>query len=314
MEKRQEIETLTGLLSHSLRKRFVKDWELPLTILKTPYFEYFLELYSDHLGTLDKLNMLMDVVKDVGEKGFFEESEKFTQSIISDISNNLAWKEFNESNLDKYNVSPDVSQEDVYRSENANENFLFIDMKKANFQALKYVNPNIVFNHPDYETLASQYTNRKYFIESKYVRQVIFGNLNPKRARKVMRYIIFNVILPELRKNIFPLDIVSASDDSIILKIDNYENPITLINTIKMILSNLNIVCHTELYKLIKLAEDTPYYIKESLMSWKSEFKGVPSHYYAECYKFYNKIPLEEYDLCSYYDGRIVKFMDRLFK
>ena len=39
---------------------------------------------------------------------------------------------------------PKVSKNNVYNGENIGKNFLSVDLSKANFQALKYVNPDIV--------------------------------------------------------------------------------------------------------------------------------------------------------------------------
>ena len=46
-------------LSHALRRRFVKDCDLPIQLLQDPYFEYFLNLiapyFPSHGGVRERL-------------------------------------------------------------------------------------------------------------------------------------------------------------------------------------------------------------------------------------------------------------------
>ena len=47
-------------INSKLKKRFVKDFSLPIPIVEEPYFTYFVDLYDDLLDTHKKLDMMRD--------------------------------------------------------------------------------------------------------------------------------------------------------------------------------------------------------------------------------------------------------------
>lgn len=59
--------------------------------------------------------------------------------------------------------------------------FFSLDLKKVNYHVLKFYYPNLVLNTHTYEDFIGQFTEFDYIRKSKYIRQVIFGNLNPKK-------------------------------------------------------------------------------------------------------------------------------------
>jgi len=306
-------------VSSSLRKRFVKDWALPITILKDPYFKYFIKLYEPLFQSQTIYNELLDLIDDLGgEEKFFNASKSIMESIIHDIKDTEEFKKFNEGDLSDYNVKPEIPLGDIYRSDNNDKLFVSVDIKKANFQALRWVNPKIVLGQPDYEHLIEAYTDLSYYIGSKHIRQVIFGNINPKRQRKVIRYLTHNRIIPRLQEflSLEPkglAEFTTASDDEVVLRInkDIRGEGEQYIEFIRQYLSNLNIDLNINMFVLRQLGERS-YFIKEYI-NGEIEFKAVPSHYFAECYKYYLGEKLSDYDSMSYYDGRVVKFIDRLF-
>ena len=75
-----------------------------------------------------------------------------------------------------------VGDLNIYNNSNTGKKFISIDLKKANFQALRKFNPEIVMNcgHTTILLNISMVTNISK--KSKYTRQVIFGKLNPRRT------------------------------------------------------------------------------------------------------------------------------------
>ena len=69
----------------------------------------------------------------------------------------------------------------------------------------------------NYKELVSKFTEIKPFIESKQIRQVIFGHLNPKRQQTIQKYMM-NLVVEILDKNGFDkCRFLSASSDEVIL-------------------------------------------------------------------------------------------------
>ena len=62
-------------------------------------------------------------------------------------------------------------------------------MNKANFSALHNYNSNIFNNKNTWEEYVSNFTNNEHIINSKYIRQVVLGNCNPKRCITYEKYL-----------------------------------------------------------------------------------------------------------------------------
>jgi len=302
-------------LSHSLRKRFVKDCRIPVSLFQDPYFEYYLDLYEDLFSARTAYNSFQNLVEKLGgEEAFFRESKRITDSVIKDISETEAFQKFNTKDLSKYDTSSLVRQKNIYHQQNVGHAYASFDLVKANYNALKFVDPAIVLNTANYEELMGKYTSEDYFVTSKHIRQIIFGHLNPKRQRKIEKYLIQKKVIPELQK--FMTDeaaYVTASDDEVVVRFF----PLEFINE-KFIAGLKNfkagIPVRYSSYVLMQLG-DKPYFYKSFSQGVepKVEFKSIPQNYFAECYKFYLKQPIHEYDLCTFNEGRVVRYLEPLF-
>ena len=91
-------------------------------------------------------------------------------------------KQFIEDDMNKYAVThTDLPTKDIFKPSNDGKLFISIDMRKANFSALKNYDSGIFDSVDTWEEFISRYTDNKHIINSKYIRQVILGNCNPKR-------------------------------------------------------------------------------------------------------------------------------------
>ena len=101
---------------------------------------------------------------------------------IETVKNTTGYKTFNHDRLDEFTVtSPVVKTGDIYKPMFDGACFFSLDLKKANYHVLKFYHPNLVLNTHTYEDFIGQFTEFDYIRKSKYIRQVIFGNLNPKK-------------------------------------------------------------------------------------------------------------------------------------
>jgi hypothetical protein len=74
-----------------------------------------------------------------------------------------------------------------------------------------------------YEDFIGLFTDEDYFKSSKYIRQVVFGNQNPKRQVTYEKYLMDRVltdILPHLKDR---SHVVSFSNDEIVMDLSSYE-------------------------------------------------------------------------------------------
>lgn len=303
-------------ISHSLRKRFIKDCKIPISLVQDPYFDYFLETYESFYNSKTLYTAFCDLVERLGgEESFFVESKRITDSIIEDISNTEAYDTFNNMSLSDYApAKSDIRQQNIYSQQNVGQAFASFDLSKANYNALKFVNPEIVLNTRSYKDLMKLYTQEEYFINSKHIRQIIFGHLNPKRQMKIQSYIIQNRVIPEILKFMPDTDrIISASEDEVVIKLLPFEF-ITedYINGLKNFKSGVP-VKYTAF--VLRQLGDKPYFYKELGLRHNPpvEFKAVPQNYFAECFKYYLKEEPTEFDMCTFHEGRVVKYLEPLF-
>lgn len=311
----------------SLKKRFVSDMNLPICIFDEPYFTYFINLYENNFQSLTKWNSLCSLIETTFNNNaqlFLNEYYQVRDKMINDILNSDSYKNFNNMDMSIFSFKNyNFSSSNIYNENNANKKFISIDLKKANFQALKLVN---VINDDSYDEYVSHYTNIQYIKNSKYTRQVVFGKLNPKRQITVEKYIIsliykllcsldwFNLIVDKVES--------FASDEivfSIKPNIDDY--------TVKFSISDLELYIKKELGYLtdveyFELSMHKFYTYNEQKFSIfkkhflniekKDEILTVPMFYYAQVYKLLNNLPIEDNDLLFNMEGQVSKFLNPL--
>lgn len=306
----------TSKLSKNILKRWVKDYDLPIKIFEEPYFSYLIDLYDNVLHTKDKLNLLIDIVSDFNnENDYLSHNNNVTDTIINTIQSQDAYKAFISMNMDKFNISSKYPKNSIYKEHNIGKTFLSIDLVKANFQSLKFIDKSLVLNCTNYDDLISQFTHYQYIQQSKYIRQVIFGHLNPKRLQKIQRYLIEEVILYILsHEHISEEFIIMASNDEVVFEINDSlstyfsSNFKDIMTTIK---ETLNIDVDIEVFTLNHIGMDC--YVKEFKNKEGYQFAGVSQIYYPQVYKKYHNLPITDMDLIFKHEHQLVKFLNPIF-
>lgn len=314
--------------NRELVNRFISDYKLPITMNKEKYFFYFIELYEDKFKSLTKWKALWDMIDthfSGDEKKFLDEYYNVRENIIQTISNSNSYKEFNAIDLNKYSIidKPNVTSNNVYNGENINKSFLSIDLKKANFQAINFVDRNILLNSNTYEDFIKKFTDSEYIKNSKYFRSVVFGKMNPKRHITIEKYLI-NEVWKVYKKN-FPHDscICSLSNDDIVINTCmSKESKLILAGRCadikRFIKEELGLEVSVEYYflegyQLFSKESGNPrntFYAKTNIINNDMELVCVSAPYYALTYKLFNNIPLEEPDYHFIYEGIDCRFME----
>ena len=165
------------------RQRFVKDYNLPINIFDDNLFEYYIQLYDffpypRYKETIEKIENEYD--------GCVEKWLEYCASVRDNAINGVMetdeYKKFNSMDLSQYNFTPICGERSCYTEETNGKRFLSIDLRKANFQALKHVG---VISDVTYEQFINRFGGDDYIANSKYLRQVIFGKRNPSRPIKI---------------------------------------------------------------------------------------------------------------------------------
>ena len=184
------------MYSYKLLKRFVKDYKLPIQVVQEPYFSYFMNLYDSQYKTKEKFKLLEESRnKFNSDDEFLEEYYKIRDKVITTIKALPEYKIYNEMDMKHFDIlNYNFPKHDIFNMSNVGKYFISIDLKKANFQALKWLNPELVLNCDSYKEFLSKFTDLEYMHNSKYLREVIFGNMNPKRQVKVEKYMTNKIL------------------------------------------------------------------------------------------------------------------------
>ena len=211
-------------LSTKLKQRFCKDNGLSIQVFKEPFFSERLEM----LGCMNKYNDFKNLIKiefKCNEERYFEYYNQLKDRIIDYIKGSQAYNEMLQMDMNKCQCKYNIKQSDVYKVPNIGRKFISIDMVKANFSALVYFgldNGLEFFDSFDYEKFIGKFTDIDYFADSKYIRQVVFGNCCSKRQVTYEKYLIsrvLDIILDVIEIDI--KDVYSMCSDEIILYADN---------------------------------------------------------------------------------------------
>lgn len=306
------------LNSDALKRRFIKDCNLPISLTDNPYFMERLELQNLFTDAIDKFDRFCKTLEPFNnEQEYFEYYRNLKESIIEDIKTSAGFERFNKYNFDHTSI---FTKRDLYKEFNDDCLFISIDMVQANFNVLNFFDTSI-FAYEDgspcecWEDFIGQYTKDKHFAESKYIRQVILGNCNPKKQIQYQDYLM-NILAEHIHNELPTVDIYSVHNDEIILKADKVDG------TCKFDIA---------LFELEEIIEYAPYYIGELVRTdtfelhkipnsngWmkisydeeEPQFKCLEVETYNQYIKHYYDIPITENDLVFRHNGRLARFLE----
>jgi len=319
-------------LSNSIKKRFVKDYSLPINIFSEPFFMNSINTLDISFESIKKFNYFTDLLKKYeNEEEFFQENNKLIKNVRKILKeNNLSYEKLNQNKLEEKTKfiqtmkSKFEFKKNLYNENNVNKNFISIDLKQANFHCLKFMGV-IPEKYNTYEDLIKSENNENYFVKSKYIRQVIFGDILPKKNKIISEFVVAN-ILNKVKKIIEPFKndiILIFNTDELIIEIP--ENLSTLeeksfiseflllfpikVKETNIVINKFNFPLHFDLFSLkgIRDKKDKIHFIKE-YKDGKKEIKGTHSLFYLQIFKYINNLKIEEEDLKFYYEGMLAKF------
>ena len=306
--------------SKKVLNRFCKDFKLPITIFTEPIFSYQKELYSDYYDLPKKFTLLENEISKCGsQEKFLDNIFKIRDDIITQTKALPEYQEYLDMDMNKFAVQSSVPNKDIFKESNVGKIFLSIDLVKANYQAMRYVNPKLVFDTNRYWDYISKFTDSEYFKESKYLREVIFGNMNPRRQVTIEKFIT-KQILDSLSTSLMHelnTKLISFSNDELVYEVVNSWNGFVdefWLLYLGEFMKKCEFDIRVEIFKLLQVG-NKPYYVKEFLVGDKEyEFKCVPKEYFPQVFKKYNNIELDDKDLYFIHNGELCKFVNPLFK
>lgn len=306
-------------ISIRAKERFCKDCNLPIKIFQEPYFTDRLQLFDKFYGTLEKWNIFVEELKRYkNEQDYFEEYNRVKDAAINSIKETTAYQVFNNEDMNKYQVTyKDLPAKDIFHPDNDGKMFLSIDMRKANFSSLQHFGDSLFKSMfagaSTWEDFISLFTDNKHIINSKYIRQVVLGNCNPKRHITYEKYLMDQVLDVLIKKFNYSInDVVFFSNDEIVLSMEPYSYCFTLKKHTQKILEDyLTIPLKVELFRLHKINNTNGYY-KEIFEDdeIKIEFKCLDNYMFPFVARSFLGEEVTESDKVFYHEGLLAKFME----
>jgi len=159
--------------------------------LNVPHQEHF-DYYIAQLVKTTKFSNIYGLIKmfedaDVDIDNFYDYKLQKSQEIIDFIKTTNAYTELcYDNNLADLPTNKSFTYEEGVR-------YLSIDLRSANWVSLKrYDQQNQLGD--TYSDFLQRFGLPEVFIHSKYLRQFIFGNVNPKKQQKVQRNLIQEIV------------------------------------------------------------------------------------------------------------------------
>lgn len=236
-------------------------------------------------------------------------------AVILDIKNTEIYQKFNEEDMNKYAVShKNLPNKDIFKPSNDGKCFISIDMRKANFSSLHHYDSNIFSGASSWEEFIGRYTDNQHIINSKYIRQVILGNCNPKRHITYEKYLMDGV-LTYLTDVFVSMDrVVFFSNDEIVIDISdmNRNKQERIVFAISNGMKDMPVPLKTELFVLHKIVGTDGYY-KEILKdngNTEIEFKCLDNYALPFVLRKFLGNEVAESDKVFYYEGMLAKFIE----
>jgi len=294
-------------VTHKLRQRFCKNFEIPINLFHEPYFSERLQLFNDQFKTVSLWDLY---IKETGQfendENYFAYYNQFKEYVIDHIKNKIEYAEFLNADMRKYSIpNYPFGRNSVFKETNIGKTLVSIDLTKANFSAMRYFNQALIDGKGTYEDFIAQFTEMEHLIKSKYVRQVIFGNLNPKRQTTIEHYMM-NLLVEELLKHVDSSKIESFMCDEIVFKYDkNFDE---ILESLYNIAKQNDFDIHHEIYELRKIP-NSDIYVKY-LSNGKIDFKCVNVLFYPILLRRYSKQEIKDSDLVFFHEGYVSKFIE----
>lgn len=320
-------------VSTKLKERFCKDSNIPLRLYQEPYFMDRLKLYDKFYGTMDKWDTFTSELAGYHcEQDYLEEYNHVKDQAIKYIKSSLAYKMFNEEYMNNFKVTHEgLPVKDIFKSTNDGRTFISIDMKKANFSALKYYGETIgysMFGNADtWEDFLCKFTSNDHILDSKYIRQVILGNCNPKRHITYEKWIM-DQVSSSLENNfimgILELVVFFSNDEIVfdvtLLKENNsMDFAGSILDAIRYFIKNtFSVPFRVELFTIHKIDGTDGYYKEIYTYSAhdgfakekKYEFKCLDNYILPFVLRKFQCEEITENDKVFYHEGLLSKFIE----
>jgi len=304
-------------VSNRAKERFCKDCNIPIRLFQEPYFSDRIKLFDKFYGTVEKWNRFVTELQKYNcEQDYFEEYNRVKDAAINSIKESESYQKFNSEDMNKFAITnKDLPSKDIFKPTNNEKIFISIDMRKANFSSLHSYDKGMFGNADTWDQFISRFTGNEHIINSKYIRQVILGNCNPKRHITYEKYLM-DQTLSMLYDIVAEERLVFFSNDEIVYDMTTASDLHTLNLVKEYIEERLNckskIPFRVELFSLYKISGTDGYYKKiyQNDREYNIEFKCLDNYMIPFVLRYFLGQEVTESDRVFYHEGLLSKFIE----
>lgn len=207
--------------NEQIRKAFVKDMRFQIQVVKSPIFEHLLDLYERCFKIEGRPSpkvawkrFCSSVEKYPSVKAYFDYRDRLFVQILETVRQTPGYQRLAEDTMDKYAIKTKYPRPEIYQAKYVGQHLYSIDLRQANFMAMKEYSPDIVLNTDNYDQFIRKFTDDEHLIQSRIFRQLIFGNLLPNKQAIIQKYLIQK----EMEKIPEEMEVLGATNDEMILR------------------------------------------------------------------------------------------------
>lgn len=318
-------------MNTKFRQRFVKDYNLPINVFREDMFKYYMDLYDFFpKETYENIQKIITDKFNGNVELWLDFCAKFRDYAIESVITSEKYIAFNNGDITKYTQNKlSCGERTYYTEETHGKMFLSIDLKKANFQALKFIG---VLDDENYDKFVDRFGGDEYLKGSKYLRQVIFGKMNPSRTIAVEKYIMFQIhglvnSLAYTNVKDF-LTLYSANSDELVYLIDDSKLDFSkelierchsdLLGVETLIKNFYGVDVRCEIVKIKRLPivncneNKVEAFVRQNVLTGEEKLKKASTTFYPQIYKLWKGMELETKDLIFYDNDQLATFLEPL--
>lgn len=292
-------------------RQFIKDYRFPVKVSDENHFWYYLQYVSEHYDysfetARGAMEDMLDEIE--SEDDFIKHCRIASQDAIESVKNLKTWETFGMGKIDGAQNTHGIRTSGLYSPSFVGESYISIDLVKANFNILRDGDdPHSVGVIPvgcDYDEFIQQFSGYDYVTKSKQIRQIIFGNLNPKRQRVLQTKAILGMADYLVEKGIRPESFAFYSPDELVVCTANTE---TVAALAEEYLSGLPF--RAEVFSIRHLGHNC--YTKE-YPDGTFKLRNVPSTLFMQALKHRLGDEIQDEDLVFEFEKRLARFIEPL--
>lgn len=299
-------------------QRFCKDYNLPINVFEDSMFHYYMDLYKDFFPKSEYESAVDLIETKFGGNVdlWLDYCAQVRDTAINTILESESYKKFISMDLSEYKING-FKERSAYTEETDGKRFISIDLKKANFQALRWMD---VIDDYSYDHFIRRMGGDDYIAGSKYLRQVIFGKCNPSRQVTIEKHLmslVEDAIKNKMSNHGFKL--YSFNSDELVYEEDfdrsNILDTRKLVDDVKMMIEKyLNIEVSVEYFSVERIpivnhsGNKVDAYVKRNLITGEIKYKKISTTFFPQIYKLIKGMEIEELDRVFFFENQLATF------